>query len=59
MVEDTLVALAALARWWRERLPLRHVVAVTGSNGKTTVKEMIGAILSTQGTTLATQGNFV
>ncbi len=57
VVEDTLVALAALARWWRERLPLRHVVAVTGSNGKTTVKEMIGAILSTQGTTLATQGN--
>lgn len=57
IVDDTLVALGALARWWRERLPLRHVVAITGSNGKTTVKEMVGAILSTQGATFATQGN--
>jgi UDP-N-acetylmuramoyl-tripeptide--D-alanyl-D-alanine ligase len=33
------------------------VVAVTGSNGKTTVKEMLSAIFSTQGETLATKGN--
>lgn len=58
VVADTLAALGALGRWWRAQLPLQHVVAITGSNGKTTVKEMVKAILSTQGPTLATQGNF-
>lgn len=55
-VDDTRAALARLAAGWRARLDTR-VVAVTGSNGKTTVKEMIAAILRTQGPTLATRGN--
>ena len=55
-VADTRLALGGLAAAWRERVPGR-VVAVTGSNGKTTVKEMLAAILSQRGPTLATQGN--
>ncbi|MDR0770715.1 MAG: UDP-N-acetylmuramoyl-tripeptide--D-alanyl-D-alanine ligase [Burkholderiales bacterium] len=43
-VPDTLAALSALAKRWRQRFTL-PVVAVVGSNGKTTVKEMIAAIL--------------
>ncbi|MCL2308957.1 MAG: UDP-N-acetylmuramoyl-tripeptide--D-alanyl-D-alanine ligase [Proteobacteria bacterium] len=43
-VSDTLIALAALAKGWRQRFTL-PVVAVVGSNGKTTVKEMIAAVL--------------
>ena len=56
MVADTRLALGDLARAWRRahRLP---VIAVTGSNGKTTTKEMIASILRQQGATLATQGN--
>ncbi len=57
IVPDTRLALGRLASYWRNkfRLPL---VAVTGSNGKTTVKEMIAAILAvTNKKILATQGN--
>lgn len=56
MVNDTHLALARLAGYWRQQLPVK-IAGVTGSNGKTTVKEMIAAILSTQGNTLFTQGN--
>ncbi len=42
-VPDTLKALGDLARWTRVRSPIR-VVAITGSNGKTTTKEMIASI---------------
>lgn len=49
-------AMAALASLWRARFDL-PVVGVTGSNGKTTVKEMIAAILAQRGPVLATQGN--
>lgn len=55
-VADTLTALSALARHWRTRLPGR-VVGVTGSNGKTTVKEMILRILSQSHRAFATPGN--
>lgn len=55
-VRDTRLALGRLAAAWRKTLPGR-VVAVTGSNGKTTTKEMIAAILSRVGTVAATQGN--
>jgi len=56
LVPDTLQALTACARAQRRRF--RHpVVAVTGSNGKTTTKEMIGAILSRKGPCLITKGN--
>ncbi len=55
-VEDTLVALGALAHFHRARFRL-PIGAVTGSNGKTTTKEMIAAILSTRGPALHTEGN--
>lgn len=56
LVADTRRALGQLARAWRERLAL-PLVALTGSNGKTTVKEMLASILRQRGPTLATQGN--
>lgn len=56
VVEDTRLALGKLAQKWRESLPVR-LIGVTGSNGKTTVKEMIAAILSGKGEVLATRGN--
>jgi UDP-N-acetylmuramoyl-tripeptide--D-alanyl-D-alanine ligase len=56
VVKDSRLALAELAGFWRGRLAVK-VIGVTGSNGKTTVKEMIAAIMATQGKTLSTQGN--
>lgn len=56
MVEDTRAALGQLAELWRSRFAI-PIVAVTGSNGKTTVKGMVAAILSLKGTVLATRGN--
>ena len=59
IVEDTRQALGALARAWRRRFS-PALVAVTGSNGKTTVKEMLAAILRTHAgerAVLATSGN--
>jgi UDP-N-acetylmuramoyl-tripeptide--D-alanyl-D-alanine ligase len=56
---DTRLALGKLAAWWRSRFDI-PVVGVTGSNGKTTVKEMIAAVLrkhSSEGQVLATEGN--
>jgi UDP-N-acetylmuramoyl-tripeptide--D-alanyl-D-alanine ligase len=55
-VSDTRVALGELAASWRQQVPAK-VVAVTGSNGKTTVKEMIASCLSLSAKTLATEGN--
>jgi UDP-N-acetylmuramoyl-tripeptide--D-alanyl-D-alanine ligase len=57
MVDDTQRAFAQLAGNWRGQFAI-PVVGVTGSNGKTTVKEMLAAILSRQGEVLATQANF-
>ena len=56
-VADTRRALGELAAHWRHRFDI-PVVAVTGSNGKTTVKEMVAAILRRQGNPLVTAGNF-
>ncbi|MDY6852381.1 MAG: UDP-N-acetylmuramoyl-tripeptide--D-alanyl-D-alanine ligase [Thermodesulfobacteriota bacterium] len=56
-VPDTLRALGDLAAWLRQRQPLK-VLAVTGSNGKTTTKEMLVKIISRKYKTLATKGNF-
>jgi len=56
VVQDTLLALGQLAAYWRAQLTL-PVVAVTGSNGKTTVKEILASIFSQLGETLATKGN--
>lgn len=55
-VDSGVRALGLLAGWHRARMPAR-VVALTGSNGKTTTKEMLAAILRQQGSTLATEGN--
>jgi UDP-N-acetylmuramoyl-tripeptide--D-alanyl-D-alanine ligase len=56
VVRDTLAALADFARAWRQDFA-GTVVGLTGSNGKTTVKEMIGAILGACGPCLVTEGN--
>jgi len=56
-VDDTLKALGDLAAWWRRRHDLK-VVAITGSSGKTTTKEMVAAILEIGNMTLKNQGNF-
>ena len=56
IVPDCRRALGDLARAWRRRFSL-PLVAVTGSNGKTTVKEMIASILARQHNVLATRGN--
>lgn len=55
-VADTRLALGQLASHWRARFTL-PVVAVTGSNGKTTVKEMLSSILAQRGAVLSTKGN--
>ena len=56
VVPDALAGLARFAQAWRRSFDC-VVVALTGSNGKTTVKEMTGAILSQLGPCLVTQGN--
>ena len=60
VVEDTRLALGDLASHWRAKFDM-PVVAITGSNGKTTVKEMLAAILKVatadDASVLATQGN--
>ncbi len=55
-VQDTLKALQDFAGFQRKRYPFQ-VVAVTGTNGKSTTKEMIASILKTKFKTLKTQGN--
>lgn len=55
-VEDTRIALGQIARLNRERFT-GPVFAVTGSSGKTTVKEMLATVLSQHGKVLATKGN--
>jgi len=56
IVDDTCLGLGRLAAAWREHVRGR-VVAVTGSNGKTTCKEMIAAVLGQVGLVHATGGN--
>ncbi len=59
IVEDVRLAYGRLAAWWRSLFAI-PLVAITGSNGKTTVKEMLGAVLrehAGQDAVLATRGN--
>ncbi|KAB8042951.1 UDP-N-acetylmuramoyl-tripeptide--D-alanyl-D-alanine ligase [Janthinobacterium aquaticum] len=59
VVDDSLVALGRIANFWRRQFDL-PVIGVTGSNGKTTVKEMLAAILAAaygEEDRLATRGN--
>ena len=55
-VTNSLVALGDLAAEWRRRFDI-PVIGVTGSNGKTTVKEMLATILELTGSGLKTSGN--
>ena len=55
-VADTRLALGQLGAYWRQQFSL-PVVAITGSNGKTTVRAMTESILSRCGRVLSTQGN--
>ncbi len=57
VVKDTKQALADLAAGWRKQY-VNPVIGLTGSNGKTTLKEMVAAILAQKGHVLATDGNF-
>ncbi len=56
VVGDSRGALGDLARLWRRRFEV-PVIGITGSNGKTTVKEMLTGILRARGPVLATEGN--
>jgi UDP-N-acetylmuramoyl-tripeptide--D-alanyl-D-alanine ligase len=56
-VSSTLKALGDLASWWRKKWGGR-VIAITGSNGKSTTKEMAATILSLKAKTMKSPGNF-
>ena len=56
-VADTLIALQRLARWYRSQLDV-VVVGITGSNGKTTTKDFVEAVLEQRYQVHATKGNF-
>jgi UDP-N-acetylmuramoyl-tripeptide--D-alanyl-D-alanine ligase len=56
VVSDSLAALSAFARQWRRQFHI-PLIGVTGSNGKTTTKELLSAILSRIAPTLVTRGN--
>ncbi|MCK5096719.1 MAG: UDP-N-acetylmuramoyl-L-alanyl-D-glutamate--2,6-diaminopimelate ligase, partial [Desulfobacteraceae bacterium] len=55
--EDTLTALGSLAKFQRMRSKAK-IIAITGSSGKTTTRELTGKILETSFNTLTTKGNF-
>ena len=57
VVEDTRLALGRLGAYRRAHNPQLKVIALTGSSGKTTTKEMLGSILSRLAPTLITRGN--
>jgi UDP-N-acetylmuramoyl-tripeptide--D-alanyl-D-alanine ligase len=56
VVEDTLKALGDLAQAWRRKFSI-PIIAIAGSNGKTTTKELTKAVLNTHFKLLATEGN--
>ena len=57
LVEDCLKALQDLAHYHRSKFSI-PVIGITGTNGKTTSKELITAVLSQEFEVLSTQGNF-
>lgn len=56
VVTDVVKAFGELAAYWRQQCQAK-IVAITGSNGKTTVKEMVASILGQCGSVVATLGN--
>ncbi len=57
LVEDVLKTLQKLAKYHRDKINI-PLIGITGSNGKTTTKELISTVLSQKFNTLATTGNF-
>ena len=55
-VQDTLTCLQELAKFHRQQLNI-PIIAITGSNGKTTTKELVSAVLASHLITYTTQGN--
>lgn len=58
VVPDSLKAIQSLARYAREKSTDCTFIGITGSQGKTTTKELLGHILSTSGETVVPQGSF-
>ena len=57
LVEDSLIALQQLAKYHRHKYK-GQLIGITGSNGKTSTKELINSVLSTKYNVVATHGNF-
>ncbi|MDR2426199.1 MAG: UDP-N-acetylmuramoyl-tripeptide--D-alanyl-D-alanine ligase [Endomicrobium sp.] len=57
-VNDTLIALGELAKAYVKRCKKAKVIGITGSNGKTTTKEILVSILKRRGKTICNKGNF-
>jgi UDP-N-acetylmuramoyl-tripeptide--D-alanyl-D-alanine ligase len=58
LVEDSLIALTKLAKYVREKMPQTTFIGITGSQGKTTTKDLLRSILSLQAETIAPTGSF-
>ncbi|MGB2402048.1 MAG: UDP-N-acetylmuramoyl-tripeptide--D-alanyl-D-alanine ligase [Akkermansiaceae bacterium] len=56
LVQDTLIALQRLAKWYRQQLNIR-VVGITGSNGKTSTKDFAASVIAQKWKVNATKGN--
>ena len=57
-VEDALAALQQMAHYWRRQLPQLGVIAITGSVGKSTTKEVVAKVLEQRFVTLKNPGNY-
>lgn len=57
LVDDVLKALQQLGHYHREQMPSKMIIQITGTNGKTTTKELIAAVLSEIAPVQFTQGN--
>ncbi len=58
VVDDPVLALGRLAHWVRTELLDATVVAITGSSGKTSTKDLVAQVLATYGSTVAAEGSF-
>jgi UDP-N-acetylmuramoyl-tripeptide--D-alanyl-D-alanine ligase len=58
LVKDVTQAVTLLATYVRKELSTLKVIGITGSQGKTTTKELLGSILSSQGKTVSPRGNY-